>query len=262
MLNINSENIGKALSEVDLESLKERVNEFLAESSKTIVVFIDDIDRLDKSEIFSLFRLVKLTADFSKTVYILSFDKDMVASAMGAMYGEGNTKSGYDFLEKIIQVPLIIPKAQPNDLKDYCFELVDKAIKESNIELTEDEVKRFVSVFTDKILLRLKTPRLAVQYKNSISFSLPLLKGEVNHVDLLLLEAIKIFYPKHYEFIKNNSHYLLSTYSRNDSFSLEKADSKLKELNEHLTQLGKYFNKREQDSIKSLLSELFPLGFK
>lgn len=66
--------IGKNVATVDLENLKNRVDEFLSESKKRLVIFIDDIDRLDKQEIYSLFRLVKLTADFKNTTYILSFD--------------------------------------------------------------------------------------------------------------------------------------------------------------------------------------------
>ena len=36
-----------------------------------------------KQELFSLFKLIKLTGDFSNTYYILSFDDEMVASAIG-----------------------------------------------------------------------------------------------------------------------------------------------------------------------------------
>ncbi|MBU2901148.1 KAP family P-loop NTPase fold protein [Maribacter dokdonensis] len=205
--------VGKTLSNVDLEELKNRIDEFLKENKSKLVIFVDDIDRLDKQEIYSLFRLVKLTADFTNTTYILSFDEQMVASAIGDRFGAGNEKSGQNFLEKIIQVPLQIPQAQIAALKKYCFELVDKAINESELDLNEEEVQRFVSAFSHNVLLRLSTPRMAVRYGNSLSFAIPLLKGEVNHVDLMLMEAIKIFYPKHYEFIKNNSNYFTSSYS-------------------------------------------------
>lgn len=187
--------IGKNLSNVDLETLKNRIDEFLKESESKLVIFVDDIDRLDKQEIYSLFRLVKLTADFTNTTYVLSFDEKMVASAIGERFGKGNIDSGHNFLEKIIQVPLQIPQAQPDALKNYCFELVDKAINKSELELSKEEAQRFVSAFSHNILLRLKTPRLAIRYGNSLSFAIPLLKGEVNHVDLMLIEAIKIFYP-------------------------------------------------------------------
>lgn len=254
-----AETIGKAISNVDIETLKDRFEKLLVESGRKIVILIDDIDRLDKQEIHSIFRLIKLNADFSNTVYILSFDQEMVASAIGEHFGEGDQDAGYNFLEKIIQVPLKIPVAQPAALKKYCFELVDKAMNESNLELAEKEVKRFVSEFSENILLKLKTPRLAVRYGNTLSFSLPLLKGEVNHVDLMLIEAIKIFYPEHYEFIKKHPHYFITSYSTSYSFGNSRdIETKKNELSDHLENLGQKLTKREKSSIKALLIELFP----
>lgn len=250
--------IGKNLSNVDLETLKNRIDEFLKESESKLVIFVDDIDRLDKQEIYSLFRLVKLTADFTNTTYVLSFDEKMVASAIGERFGKGNIDSGHNFLEKIIQVPLQIPQAQPDALKSYCFELVDKAINKSELELLKEEAQRFVSAFSHNILLRLKTPRLAIRYGNSLSFAIPLLKGEVNHVDLMLIEAIKIFYPNHYSFIKAFPHYFTSSYSSHSTFGGQSGNDKKEELKKHLDDLGSDLTKNEKDAIFQLLKTLFP----
>lgn len=250
--------IGKNLGAVELETLKSRIDEFLNESESKLVIFVDDIDRLDKQEIYALFRLVKLTADFTKTTYILSFDEKMVASAIGKRFGEGNKKSGKNFLEKIIQVPLQIPRAQPDDLQQYCFDLINNAIRENKTDLKESEAQRFASEFSRNILLRLNTPRLAVRYGNSLSFAFPLLDGEVNLGDLMLIEALKVFYPKHYEFVKHNSSYFLSSYDSHYGNILENKESKKKELQEHLEILGKSLTNRERKAALDLLKELFP----
>jgi len=250
------EGAGDILGDVDIETLKERIGTILKENKSKVVIFIDDIDRLDKVEIHSIFRLVKLTADFLNTTYILSFDEEMVSAAIGERFGAGNQKSGQNFLEKIIQVPLKIPVAQPEALKQFCFQLVEKAINSNNISLTEDEVRRFVSEFTSNILIKLDTPRLAVRYGNTLSFSLPLLAGEVNLVDLMLIEAIKIFYPSHYEFVKSNPEYFIGSYS--ERFSYGKDTDKVRSLKEHLELLGKNLTKKQKSCIQGLLEELFP----
>jgi predicted KAP-like P-loop ATPase len=256
---VDISDFGKSLAEVDLEELKNRIDEFLKESTCKLVIFVDDIDRLDKHEIYSLFRLVKLTGDFTNTTYILSFDEVMVAAAIGERFGSGNEQSGQNFLEKIIQVPLKIPQAQIDALKKYCFELVDKAINENTLNLSEEEVQRYVSAFSYNILLRLKTPRLAVRYGNSLSFAIPLLKGEVNHVDLMLIEAIKIFYPRHYLFIKNNPNYFISSYSSNSRHNNSQTiKTKKDELIEQLDLLSSDLSKVEKEAIQSLLISLFP----
>src|SRR5690606_5601059 len=95
VFNVDLSKIGESLSDADIEKLKHRVNDFLKESNKKVVVIIDDIDRLDKQELFALFKLIKLTGDFTNTYYILSFDDEMVASSIGDRFAEGNKNSGH-----------------------------------------------------------------------------------------------------------------------------------------------------------------------
>ena len=78
---------GEALSAVKLEDLRERIEKILREAGKRVVVLIDDIDRLDRREIQALFKLVKLSAGFERTSYVLAFDEEMVAAALGEKYG-------------------------------------------------------------------------------------------------------------------------------------------------------------------------------
>jgi len=257
IIGVDFSEAGKNLADVDLEDLKKRVDEFISESGKRLVIFIDDIDRLDKQEIYSLFRLVKLTADFKNTTYILSFDHEMVASALGERFGSGDKKAGENFLEKIIQVPLSIPKAQPAALKKFCFKLVDNAILNSGLNLAKDDVQRFVDQFTTNILSRLTTPRLAVRYGNTLSFSLPLLKGEVNIIDLMLIEALRVFYPEHYSFVKNNPDYFIGSYQQ--TYGHGQNQSKIDLIKERFKKLDTNLDEKDRPKIRALLSNLFPI---
>ena len=256
IIGIDFSEVGKNLADVDLENLKKRVDEFISESGKRLVIFIDDIDRLDKQEIYSLFRLVKLTADFKNTTYILSFDQEMVASAIGERFGTGDKKAGENFLEKIIQVPLTIPKAQPDALKKFCFRLVDNAISNCKLELTKPEVERFVYQFSTNILTRLSTPRLAVRFGNTLSFSMPLLKGEVNMVDLMLVEALRVFYPSHYTFVKANPDYFIGSYK--NAYDHGQNNNKIESIKKHFDKLESDLLEKDKRKVRDLLSNLFP----
>lgn len=248
--------IGKLLDKADLEELKERINNIIRLSGKKIVIFIDDIDRLEKEEVHSIFRLVKLNADFTNTTYILSFDENMVASAIGERFGEGGHSAGKQFLEKIIQVPLQIPPAMDSALQEYCVGLINFVLDQSKIDIIEDEASRFVLGFQKTILVKLTTPRLAVRYGNAISFSVPLLHNEANMVDLLLMEGIKIFYPAHYEFIKLNADYFVGSYG--NVFGKEVDKQKVERIEAHLSRLSEGLSDRQHQGIKEILLELFP----
>lgn len=202
--------IGDLLSSVELENIKQRVETILQESHKRVVVLMDDIDRLDKAEIQTVFRLVKLVADFENTAYVLAFDSDMVASALQERYSSHDRDAGRNFLEKIIQVPLDLPHTPKTSLRTYCLEIIQQVIVDSGIELTDNDVERFVLCFDLGLLIRLNTPRMAKRYGNILSFALPILKGEVNIVDLMLIEGIRVFYPKLYETIRDRPDVLLA----------------------------------------------------
>lgn len=252
-----AEAVGKAISNIDIEELKGRIEKLLADNKKRIVVFIDDIDRLEKGEIQAIFRLVKLTGDFAYTTYLLSFDENMVSSAIGERFGTGDQKAGLNFLEKIIQIPIKLPLAQKAALKNYCFKLVEQSLDSSQIVLTDDEAQEFVRKFTSNFLIRLTTPRLAVRYGNTLSFSLPLLKGEANYVDLLLIEAIRVFYPELYDFVRYQPDYFIGEYE-NDVYSHNPNNEKIEKFKKLFEEFTKNYSPDEIAYAKGALSELFP----
>jgi hypothetical protein len=257
-VSIDMSEIGTALSDPDIEKLKKRIEGKLIESSKKLVVFIDDIDRLDKEEVHSIFRLVKLTADFKNTTYILSFDDAVVAKAIGDKYGINSEGAGAIFLEKIIQVPLRLPLARPFALNELCYSLMQKTFVANDVEFDEEANKRYGYNFSTNILPRLKNPRLAIRYNNAISFAIPLLKGEANLVDLLLMEAIKIFYPPYYIFIRDNAEIFVQSYQLKDIYK-GKDEQKTSKWKEAIQGIMPGLNDKEREAIHELLIDLFPV---
>lgn len=203
--------LGKALSTVELDELRVRIENILSEGGKRVVIFIDDIDRLDRTETQALFKLVKLSASFNHTSYVLAFDDEMVAAAIGEKYGHGGFEAGRSFLEKIIQVPLHLPPPDELALRQMTFEGVDAVLAQSGTTLSQENVDAFMRHFVDGLEPRLRTPRHAKLYVNALTFALPLLNGEVHPVDLMLIEGIRIFYPKLYTAIRDNPEYFLKS---------------------------------------------------
>lgn len=196
--------IGEAMSNVGLDELRSRIETFLAESGKRVVVLVDDIDRLDRTETHSMFKLVKLSAGFSHTSYVLAFDDEVVAAALGERYGAGGHQAGRAFLEKIIQVPLHLPPVDEMSLRLVAFQGVEAALAMAGIELKQADVDGFMRHFVDGLESKLNTPRVAKLYTNALMFALPLLKGEVNVMNLMLIEGIRVLYPSLYAAIRDN----------------------------------------------------------
>lgn len=52
---------------------------------------------------------------------------------------------------------------------------------------------------------RMTTPRVAKRFGNALTFALPILVGETDAVDLILIEGIRIFYPELHAAIRENA---------------------------------------------------------
>lgn len=252
-----AEGLASLFSKADIEELRERIEGLLEKEKKRIVILIDDIDRLEKDEIYAVFRLVKLTADFKYTAYILAFDQNVVISALQERYGKGaDSKVGSSFLEKIIQVPLQLPTVNREDLRSFYLNEINQMIDSLNIEISEMEGREFVKNFYKGLEPHLKTPRQAKLYSNILMFSLPILQDEVNIVDLMLIEGIKVFLPDVYSLIKNHKKIFLENEPVSPDYNkrqieIEKRKDRIEEV------LSEYLNE-DKEGIIDLLSFLFP----
>lgn len=249
--------IGELMAGTSLTELKARLDAMLRDTGKRVVIVIDDIDRLNKQEIQAIFRLVKLTADFSHTTYLLSFDDTMVARAIGEMYAGGDAETaGRNFLEKIVQVPIVLPVIQRDAMHEYCMAKITQSIFNTSVPLSGDQWEIFNVVMLTSILDRITTPRHVVRYSNSLSFILPLLRGEANALDLVLIEALKVFYPELYHLIARHQAHV--TGAVNQYSTVMRIDGKQGEaFYERLRQvITSYLDFADGASV--LVSHLFP----
>ncbi|MDR0891474.1 MAG: KAP family NTPase [Mediterranea sp.] len=83
------------------ESLYERkrsLSEKFSYLPRPVVVIIDDIDRLEREEVFEVLRLIRNTADLSNTIYIVAYDKEYVTCVLEEKKHQGCVVvSGEDF---------------------------------------------------------------------------------------------------------------------------------------------------------------------
>jgi hypothetical protein len=176
-----------------LEILTDRLIGHLNVKSKRVTVLVDDPDRLDADQLMGLFRLIKLTANFEWLTFVLAMDCDAVARTVGRRFG--SEEEGKRFLEKIVQVPLRLPSVPHAKMLQFTLDLVQQVLYDLGIDPTESEVQRFRGVFDKGLMPFIGTPRLAKQYANALRFALGFTSGEVNPVDVMLLEGLRLLLP-------------------------------------------------------------------
>jgi len=230
----------------DIAVLKEEIVGKLAMMTNRIVIIIDDIDRLDKDEIFSLFKLVKLAGDFPGITYLMAFDPNIVNESLSDQYAE----AGSEFIKKIIQIELFLPPAPKDKLRIILIKSLFEILDKNGISMDENTAYDLVNVFDRSVSPNLDTLRTAKRFLNSIYFALPILKGEVNYRDQVLIEALRYFYPSIYDLIRRNPDVIFNLGKR-DSHAVE--DSKL-----FFAAVIDKLDKKYRDGAVELISELFP----
>jgi predicted KAP-like P-loop ATPase len=128
------------LFDLDLGKIKKEISDNLEKQERKIIIVIDDIDRLNDREIRQIFQLVKSLADFPKTVYLLTFDRNVVVKAIE----KDSLGNGEEYLEKIIQIPIEIPIISKHELEKY----LDEYLKKLFIKYPEDQ---FESIYWGNI---------------------------------------------------------------------------------------------------------------
>lgn len=247
--------VSSFISTIDINELRKRVENELQNAKKRILVLIDDVDRLEKTEIHTLFRIVKLTADFKYTSYILAFDKDVVATSLQDRYSSTMHNAGEAFLEKIIQIPLHLPSIEKQVLREFCFQGIDEAVRLAEIDLSQIQIQDFVNSFSYAFDDCLTTPRKAKLYGNILLFALPILKDEVNPVDLMLIEGIRVFCPLLYELLRTNKKLFTGTFTSNIYSNNEQEKDHIKKIIDRTLDKAQNINK---ESFIYLLKKLFP----
>ena len=229
----------------DLETLKSNINQELEDLDKKLLIVIDDIDRLCDEEIREIFQLVKSIADFKNTIYILSYDREIVTKALDKTQQD----KGEEYLEKIVQVPLVLPYISKSDLDKIFINRLNTSI---NIPDEEYDNEYFSKIYYNGLAESFENLRDIERYMNVFNLGVNLAIEELNINDYIVLTLIKVFEPNLYEYIKNNKDYFSGT--KFDEF----LNKDKKEILDELEEIYKNLKKFEKRKIKRLMEVIFP----
>lgn len=120
----------------EIKQIKESLHTAIEEAGKhkkeensRLVVFVDDLDRLEPEVSVSLMEGMKNFLDCEGCVFVLAIDEKVVFDGIKKKYGkELGEERKQMFFDKLIQVPFLIPKAA-YDVKAYVTDLLGKEQK-------------------------------------------------------------------------------------------------------------------------------------
>lgn len=107
-----------------------------------VVIFIDDLDRLEPRKAVELMEALKLFLDVEHCVFVLAIDFSVVEQGVSAKYGAAMDRAkARSFFDKIIQVPFQMPVGAYR-----IDELLDKLVEETGLALGPEQRSEFLDL--------------------------------------------------------------------------------------------------------------------
>nr|WP_311472280.1 P-loop NTPase fold protein [uncultured Porphyromonas sp.] len=187
---------------------KKKLSDKLAELLKPVIVFIDDLDRLEREEIFEVLRLIRNTADLSNLIYVVAYDKAYVRQVLE----QKNIGNALAYLEKIFPVEVCLPKVE----KYLIWEVLHSDIAaQADSKEFASLLFKYINNNEDRglILRILNTYRSAKRFARIYMLNTTYIKKELNleikRVDLFWLILLQVYDPKVYEVLVHDPFKLL-----------------------------------------------------
>lgn len=169
------------------------------EEDERIFIFIDDLDRCSVPRAADLMQSINLLmSDDDRLVFILGLDRERVAAGVAAKHEEilthldqdrthSDLEFGYQYLEKFIQIPFLVPEPKEEDIKSLITgENEDSSLDDDEISNLwseiEDELEENIDEIVDMAAPALKSnPRQIKRFVNLFQ-----LRAVLAHLDGVL----------------------------------------------------------------------------
>lgn len=179
--------------------IKEKIEKELRNCNHSkIIIVIDDMDRLFPKEILTIFKTVKMIADFPNVVYVLAFDKARVINLLKKQI------DAEDYIKKIVQIEKTIPPIDEEILKNIFLENIKTTVE----NISDDEIKSIETMYDCALKdIYIKNLRDINRFFNSFDFTYSAYKDEkINIQNLVGIVATEVFEAQLYKYIRENKY--------------------------------------------------------
>jgi predicted KAP-like P-loop ATPase len=190
-----------------LNQIKTEIDEALGKLGKKLVIFIDDVDRMDSGEVVEVLKLIRNTADFRNTFFIVAYDRNYVSSSI-------KTTNDYKpqlYLEKIFQLEITLPYFEKSELVRALLEKIRPLVGNELDQIIEAPAPDVFAVRKSFLEDWLTSMRDVTRLANAIAINYPRLKGNVVIRDFINMEMFRLKFPSIYQILYRQTDDYLTT---------------------------------------------------
>lgn len=128
-------NEDKRTPPAEIAAFRQEFSEILGSLQKTLVVFIDNLDRCLPKKAIQTLEAVRLFLFLPQSAFVIAADEEMIRHAVSEHYGNLNERLVTDYLDKLIQVPIRVPRLGVHEVRAYMFLLFAEAAEVGDVNL-------------------------------------------------------------------------------------------------------------------------------
>jgi|GEM_PF-3229978 len=248
-----------------IDELRTNINNSLRQVKKKLVIYIDDLDRLDDEEITEVLRIIRNSADFAHIAFVVAYDKTQINSALSDKFKHGSTR----YVEKVFQHEFHLPPIDRGNLltvlnarlKPILSEYDDRAqqamFENQGFKYTYSFLKNYLSHYRD-----------VSRYINLFKVHYPHLQNHVFLPDLYLIMFLRLKYPAVASMLYEDRKALLTIFgdsltdssdSKTKLIELKKSseDGSITVLKERISEDKWGFDTKQKQEVMSIAESLF-----
>lgn len=120
----------------EIDAFRHEFGELLTGLKKTMVVFVDNLDRCLPAQTIHTLESLRLFLFMDQSAFVVAADEDMVRHSVSEHFGGVDVRHVKDYLDKLIQVPVRVPRLGVAEIRAFLFMLFAEAAKVPEKELS------------------------------------------------------------------------------------------------------------------------------
>lgn len=131
-----------------ISAFRKAYGEILKELGHPLIVIIDNLDRCLPPNAIQTLEAIRLFLFLPNTAFIIAADEEMIRGAVAEYFSGSSERHRIDYLDKLIQIPIRVPKAGIREVRAYLFMLfaMEQKINQENLEklrrILEDSLQK------------------------------------------------------------------------------------------------------------------------
>ncbi len=153
----------------EIQAFRDALEELLRELKITLVVFVDDLDRCLPKTAISTLESIRLLLFLKRSAFVIAADNEFIRGAVRVHFeGTGITSDiATNYFDKLIQVPLHVPRLGVNEAKGYlALLLLERAKKDG--EFDSDRFERALAAVPERLRTSWRGDAITTEFLHSL----------------------------------------------------------------------------------------------